>query len=427
VTSPSGPEPAAGKRNEWLLILFTGWTNIADAVTAVALPLLTLQLTREPLAVTAVAMMLSLPWLLTALHIGVFVDRMDRRRLLVGAQVARVALVGLLLLTFLGGTLSLPLVYAAALFLGLADVIASLSGVSIVPSAIPRARWQTASARITAVEYLFNSFIGSPIGGLLVAVGFAVALTTSGLSYLLAAVLLLLLAGNFAVARSTEPRPVHTEIRDGLVFLWRHRLLRTMALLITIMAGCWAAWFALIPAYAVGGPLGLSAREYGILLTCLGAGGVAGSLVVGRLNSLLGRRWSMFVDIVGTFALVAVPAILPATPDSAWAIGAAAAVAGAGGTMWTVNSRVITQTLVPHDMLGRFSAASRVVAWGMAPIAALAAGALAQLVSYRLAFGAFAVLCLLLVYPFLRVITQAAVAEVDQPAPEPEPAAGSAT
>lgn len=427
MTSPSGPEPAAGKRNEWLLILFTGWTNIADAVTAVALPLLTLQLTREPLAVTAVAMMLSLPWLLTALHIGVFVDRMDRRRLLVGAQVARVALVGLLLLTFLGGTLSLPLVYAAALFLGLADVIASLSGVSIVPSAIPRARWQTASARITAVEYLFNSFIGSPIGGLLVAVGFAVALTTSGLSYLLAAVLLLLLAGNFAVARSTEPRPVHTEIRDGLVFLWRHRLLRTMALLITIMAGCWAAWFALIPAYAVGGPLGLSAREYGILLTCLGAGGVAGSLVVGRLNSLLGRRWSMFVDIVGTFALVAVPAILPATPDSAWAIGAAAAVAGAGGTMWTVNSRVITQTLVPHDMLGRFSAASRVVAWGMAPIAALAAGALAQLVSYRLAFGAFAVLCLLLVYPFLRVITQAAVAEVDQPAPEPEPAAGSAT
>jgi MFS family permease len=134
----------------------------------------------------------------------------------------------------------------------------------------------------------------------------------------------------------------------------------------------------------------------------------------------------MLVDIIGSFALVGVPAVLPATPSSAWAIGAAAFLAGAGGTMWTVNSRVITQSFVPNDMLGRFSAASRVVAWGMAPVAAAAAGALAQLVSYQVAFGTFALLCLLLIHPFLRVITTDAIADVDRPAAaDAEPAAAA--
>jgi hypothetical protein len=122
----------------------------------------------------------------------------------------------------------------------------------------------------------------------------------------------------------------------------------------------------------------------------------------------------MFVDIVGTFLLVAVPALLPARPASTWAIGAAAFAAGVGGTMWTVNSRVIVQTLVPGHLLGRFSAASRLVGWGSAPIAAALAGVLAQIAGVRLAFGCFAVLSAALIYPFLRVVTPAAVRRVDQ-------------
>ncbi|WP_307937404.1 MFS transporter [Salinispora arenicola] len=123
----------------------------------------------------------------------------------------------------------------------------------------------------------------------------------------------------------------------------------------------------------------------------------------------------MFTDIIGAFGLVAAPALLPAAPSSAWIVGAAAFVAGAGGTMWTVNSRFITQSLVPADMLGRFSAASRLVAWGMTPVAAILAGILAQIFSYRVAFGFFAALCVLLIYPFFKVVTRERIAEVDGP------------
>ena len=394
---------------------FTGSTNLADAVTRVAVPLLALRVTHSPVAVTAVAATMSLPWLLTALHIGVLVDRRNRRTLMFGAETARLTSTAVLLAAVLTSSVNLPLIYVVALVLGVAEVVALLSAASVVPSAVPRERWQVANTRITAMEYLCNSFLGAPLGGLLVAAGFGVAVGATGCAYLGGALLLLALAGNFSVTAVGNRPPVRVEIKEGLRFLWRHTLLRTMAVLITVMAGCWAAWLALIPVYAVGGPLGLSARQYGFLLTSLGAGGVIGAALVGPVNRLLGRRWSMFIDIIGSFALVAVPAALPPRPSSAWAIGAAAFLAGAGGTMWTVNARTIVQSMVPNEMLGRFNAASRLVAWGPAPVAAAAAGALAQVVSFRVAFGSFAAICLLLVRPFLRVVTSVAVADVDRP------------
>lgn len=402
-------------RNEWLLVLFTASTNIADAVTRVALPLLAVKLTRSPALIALVVVLLMLPWLVTALHVGVLVDRRNRRSLMVGAEVARMVAVGVVLAAYLGDQTSLPLIYAVAVALGVAEVVAMTSGAAIIPTAVPRARWQTANARITAVEYLCNGFVGAPVGGFLVAVGFGVALGATGVIYAVGVLLLLMLVGSFAVERTTERRPMKVEIRDGLAFLWRHTLLRTMALMIAVMAACWSAWMAVIPAYAVGGPLQLDERQFGVLLTCLGAGGVLGALVVGPVNRLLGRRWAMFVDILGSFVLVATPAVVPAAPASAVPIGAAAFLAGLGGTMWTVNARVIYQTLVPNDMLGRFSAASRLVGWGTTPIAAAVAGVLASVAGYRVAFGAFAVACAALVVPYQRVVRPEALAEVDRP------------
>ena len=418
--SQTSPTKLRANRNEWLLVVFTATTNIADAVTRVTLPLLAVRLTHSPGLIALVVVLMMLPWLVTALHIGVLVDRKDRRSLMFGAETTRIIAIGIVLGAYLTDMLSLPLIYVVAVALGVAEVVALTSGASIVPSAVPKARWQIASARITAMEYLCNGFLGAPVGGFLVAAGFAIALGATGVVYVAAAVLLLMLVGNFKVKSTKERRPVNVEIRDGLTFLWQHRLLRTMALLIAVMAGCWAAWLAIIPAYAVSGPLHLSSRQYGFLLTCLGAGGVTGTLVVGRINRLLGRRWSMFADILGTLALVAVPALVPARPGSAVLVGVAAFLAGLGGTMWSVNSRVIYQTLVPNEMLGRFSAASRLVGWGTSPIAAAIAGTLATTVNYRVAFGVFAVICALLIIPYLRVVTAQAVAEVDKPEPAEE-------
>jgi MFS family permease len=420
---PSAPvEPALPRRNEWLLIAFAGTTNTADAVMKVALPLLATTLTRSPALIAGVLVVLTLPWLVTALHIGVIVDRMNRRSLMVGAEFTRMASIAVVFLAVTFDVASLPLIYVVAFVLGVAEVTAQLSNASIVPSAVPKSRWQSLTARITAVEYVSYTFLGSPIGGLLVAAGFVIALSVTGGVYIVGALLLTGLVGNFAVKQTKERRPARVEIREGLRFLWRHTLLRTMSLSVMVMAGCWSAWYALLPAYAVGGPLGLSPGQFGFMVTCLGVGGVIGTVLVGPVNRLIGRRWAMFANLVGTMIMVGVPAVLPATPSSAWWIGVAAFFAGAGGTMWTVNSRVISQSLVPNELLGRYSAASRQIAWGINPVAALIGGVLATIFSFQVAFGFFTVASLVLMYPFLRVVTAEVVAEIDAPVKDEGPA-----
>lgn len=422
----SAATKVTANRNEWLLVLFAATTNAADAVTRVAVPLLAVRITDSPVLVAMVTMLMMLPWLVASLHIGVLVDRKNRRSLMFGAETARMIAIGVLLVAYLADALSLPLIYAVALALGLAEVVALTSGASIVPSAIPKARLQPANARITGMESLFSNFAGTPIGGFLVAAGFAIALGTTSVVYVIGAVLLMMLVGNFAVESTQERKSVNAEIKDGLSFLWQHKLLRTMALLIAVISGTWTAWYAIIPAYAVGGPLHLTASQYGFLLSALGAGGVLGTFVVGPVNRALGRRWSMFVAIIGAVLMVGAPAVLPATPSSAWLIGVAAFFTGVTGTMWSVNSRVIYQTLVPNELLGRFTSASRLIGWGTSPIAAVIVGVLATAFNYRIAFGAFAVVSALLVVPFLRVVTTAALSEVDKPEPDAETGAAAA-
>src|ERR1700733_11886305 len=96
-------------RNGVVLTVFTAATNLADGVMKVALPLLATRLTSSPAEVTGVALSLSLPWLLTALHIGVLVDRANRRTLLVLANAMRVSVLALLTTLVVTRSESIPL------------------------------------------------------------------------------------------------------------------------------------------------------------------------------------------------------------------------------------------------------------------------------------------------------------------------------
>jgi hypothetical protein len=75
-----------------------------------------------------------------------------------------------------------------------------------------------------------------------------------------------LLVGRFKVARAaSEPIPsVNKQIAEGLQFLWHQRLLRLLALTVTVLVTCWAAWYALMPLVATK-TWGLSASGYGAL------------------------------------------------------------------------------------------------------------------------------------------------------------------
>ncbi|MYT75236.1 MULTISPECIES: MFS transporter [unclassified Streptomyces] len=420
VTAPAAPdhaEPTArrGTRNTVVLLVFTAITNLADGVTKIALPLLAARASASPAQVSAVSLTLSLPWLLAALHVGVLVDRLDRRRLLWGANGLRLTALGALMPLAAADAVTIPVLCAAGLVLGVAEVIALTSASAMIPALTPPEGRERANTWIAGAETVCNEFAGPFVGGLLLAAGTGVALGTTWLSYLAASLVVVLLVGRFRASRRTDgradaetaaPETVRVQIVDGLSYLWRHTLLRTMALILTVLCACWGAWLALMPLFATS-VMHLSPSEYGTLLSALGVGGLAGALAVTWLNRFFGRRWVMFADLVGTFAMMAVPAVT----TNLWAVAVAAFLGGMGGTLWTVNARTMAQRLVPDAMLGRFGAVSRLFSWGAMPIGAGLMGLLAEWFGLRLAFGFFAVTVALTVPPFLRVLTRSALAE----------------
>jgi MFS family permease len=400
----------ASARNTWVLVGFTAVTNLADGVTKVTLPLIATSLTNSPLLVSGVLLTLTLPWLLVALHVGVLVDRADRRRLLWLANSMRTAVLLSLFTTVAMHAVALPMLYGGALILGVAEVIALTSAAAIIPDAVAPARRERANAWVTGAETLCNEFAGPSVGGLLVAAGAAIALGSTISAYLLAMIVLSFLVGRFRIVHGgDQPRPsVHQQIGEGLRFLWHERLLRTLALTVTELVTCWAAWFALMPLVATK-EIGLPADGYGALVGALGVGGLVGTVSVRTVNRLVGRRWVMSANVFLTAAMVAVPALTL----NVWAVSAGAFLGGMGGTLWVVNSRSISQLLVSAEMMGRYNGAARLLSWGSIPLGAILAGGLAQWLGFHLAFGIFAVATVAVIVPFLRTYTPAVAERVD--------------
>ncbi|KVW50770.1 transporter [Burkholderia ubonensis] len=396
-----------------MLVMFTALTNLADGVTKVALPLMATALTQSPLQVSGVSLTLTLPWLLVALHVGVLVDRADRRVLLWLANGMRLAAIAVLVLLSLSNGITLPVLYIGGLTLGIAEVIALTSAAALVPDAVAPAGRERANAWVAGAETVCNEFCGPLVGGLLVAAGTALALGAVASAYLIGVLVLCFLVGRFRVVHAPDaPRePVHQQIAEGLHYLWREPILRLMAVTLTVLCACWGAWLAVMPLFATK-VMGLDARGYGVMLSALGIGGFVGALSVTTLNRWFGRRTVMFVDLLGTLAMMA----MPVATVNLWAVAASAFAGGLGGTLWSVNSRTISQALVPGALFGRYNAAARLFSWGAMPVGAGLGGVLAELFGLRVAFAGFAAATLLLIAPCLRIATPAAL-HAEKPRP----------
>jgi Na+/melibiose symporter-like transporter len=272
---------------------------------------------------------------------------------------------------------------------------------------------------MAGAETVCNQFAGPLVGAALLTTGTAAALGATAATYVLGTLMLIPLtplvplgplgplgppAGGFSAAgrgagRTGPAGSVHADIRAGLAFLWGNRVLRTMALTLTVMCACWGAWMALIPLAATR-TMGADDGRYGLLMSALGLGGVIGALTVTPVNRLLGRKWAMFADLAGTLVLVATPWL---TTSLALNTGAAF-LGGMGGVLWSVNSRTIGQSLVPDALLGRYTAALRMFSWGALPLGSALAGALAQGAGLSTAFAVFTAAAAAITVPFLRLL-----------------------
>ncbi len=340
-----------GRSFRWLLASSIV-TNAGDGVALAAGPLLVASLTRDPLLVSMAALAQILPQLLFGVPAGAVADRHDRRRIVAGVNLVRSAVLALLAVTIVTGSVSIAAVLGALLALGIAETFADVGSSSLLPRLVAREDLGIANARLQSAFLLTNQLLMPPVGAFLFALGMALPFATNAACFALGALLVSRIVMRPSDPPEGEPAPTRAGIRsdmaEGLRWLLAHPPMRTLALTIFLFNVTFGAAWSVLVLYAED-RLGMSAVGFGLLTTAMAVGGIIGTSSYGRLE----RRFSLG-DImrVGLLIETATHLVLALTTSAAVAL-VTFVVFGAHAFVWGTTSTVVRQRAVPDALLGR--------------------------------------------------------------------------
>jgi MFS family permease len=353
----------------------TGISNLGDGIGMVALPLLAASLTRDPVLIASVAAAQRLPWLLFSLISGVIVDRSDRRRLQRAANAMRALVLGLLGGAIFLGWASIQLLIVVALLLGIAETLFDNAAFALLPAVVDRGHLEQANSRLYTTQTVANEFIGPPLGGGLFAIAVAAPILAGAILYGLAAGLISLLCGNFQPTQRApwSMRTLGSEIAEGVVWFWGHRLLHALGIKAALEHGCWAATNAILVLVAQD-RLGLDAAGFGLLLGAGAVGGVLGGLSASWMIARMGAGSAVMLNLV----LQCIAYLGIALSTHVALVGLMLGMLSYTGSIGGVVGVSFRQAIIPNALLGRVSSAFRLYALGAMAIGAVVGGWLAK-------------------------------------------------
>jgi len=377
----------------WKLWSSSVISNLGDGVTAIALPWLSSAVTRNAFLISLVGVAARIPWLVFTLPAGVITDRVDRRKLMWWSQAFRAFLMFLGAAIVLRSQGSLPdpgavqegaatenlvvysMIVVISLLFGFAEVLYDNSAQTILPSIVAPEGLERANGNLWGAEMVMNSFVGPPLGSLLIGVAFALPFAFDGATFVVASALIFFISGQFIARggngdRAGEKVDWWDEIKEGVVWLWRHPLLRPMAIILGLLNGLGSVTFATFVLFAQES-LGIDAFIFAILGMAGAIGGVAGSFAAPRISKALGSGPSLYLTLIASIVTNLVIGFA-----THWSVAFAMfGVFSLVAVLWNVITVSLRQTIIPDTLLGRVNSVYRFFAWGMMPLGLAFGGA----------------------------------------------------
>lgn len=377
----------------WRLWSATGISNLGDGIVAVAYPWLASAVTRSPFLIALSVVVARLPWLVFTLFAGVLTDRFNRKRIIVAMDICR-GLLTLVVGTFVylerdtlpalnelssitdlqtNYTLYSVILITAFLF-GLAEVLRDNTAQTLMPAVVEEKDLEKANGRMWSAESLTNSFIGPPLGSLIISVAIFLPFFVDAATFFIAAALI---AGmkptvkSFKPEQKSGPMNFRAEIKEGFTWLWRHDLLRPMAIILGLLNGIAALSGAIFILFAQE-VLQTSVFIFAILGTAAAVGGILGGLLGPKVSEKIGRGRSLALSLF-VMPLMTLMVGFSSLWYLAWIF---IAIETFTGVLWNVVTVSLRQSLIPSHLLGRVNSVYRFFAWGTIPIGTLLGGTL---------------------------------------------------
>lgn len=404
-----------GSPFRWLLA--SSWVSqLGDGIALAAGPLLIASLTSDARLVALGATLQWLPPLIFGLFAGVLADRLDRRRMVVTVDLARAAVLVVLAVTIVSGTVTVTLALTVLFLLGTAEVFADTASHTLLPMLVDRDDLAVANARLQTGFITVNQLAGPPLGAALFAAAAAVPFGTQAAVVMCGALLVSRVRG---VRRVREPgRHTHfrRDVAEGVAWVRHNAAVRTLVLTIFIFNITFGAAWSVLVLYA-SDRLGLGAVGFGLLTTVSAVGGLAGTTIYGWLTRRVSLGNLMRIGLI-IETLTHLSLAMTTSPAVAFAIFF---VFGAHAFIWGTTSTTIRQRAVPTSLQGRVGSVNLVGVFGGLVVGSGLGGVLAErwgvTAPFWFAFVGSAIF-VVLIWRQLRYIAHADEAP-DQPAQAP--------
>jgi MFS family permease len=347
---PADPQTQPGTfgevlQNRQFLSLWTGQilSQLADKVFYVLMVVLITTGSAAHSSVSLLTIIYTLPAVFFGSVAGVFVDRWDKRAILIGSNIGRA--IFLMMMPSSGPYLVIG-VYIVAFAVSTIMQFFAPAEVALLPSLVEKRLLLPANSLFTTT--MITSII----------VGFAVGdplLSLFGVRYghwAVAAMYLLSAACIFLVKRTPTEPPKEShfvrEFKEGMVYIWRHTDTLNAMLRLIILFSAFAAVTVLVIGF-VRDALELPERYFGYILAVAGVGMAIGAGIVGRFGGLWNRNRVVFVG----FLLMGWQLVALAHASALWVTMILAVLTGVGAALVAVPLQALLQETIPENLRGK--------------------------------------------------------------------------
>lgn len=356
----------------WLI--GSSWvTNLGDGVLIAAGPLLIASQTRNPVLVSSAMIALQTPWLVFGLFAGAIADRLDRRRVIMAANLVRGLVLAMLCGVIASGHVNIAIVLAAMVALGTAEVFVDATAGTLTPMLVDKDDLGLANSRLMAGMITGNQLVGPALGALLFSVGMVFPFSVTVLCIVVGVLLVSRIGTPPGGVREQVDTHVRQDIADGLRWLVGNPPVRTLAIIIVVFNVTWAAPWSVLVLWALE-RVGIDEAGFGLLTTASALGSLLGTFSYSRLEKRVPlatlMRAVLLCEVLFHLAM--------ALTTSAWAAYPLMFFFGAYAFVWGTLSWTVRQRAVPTELQGRVGSVYMICVMGGMLIGSVLGGVIAR-------------------------------------------------
>ena len=360
-------------KSYWKLFASSTISNLGDGMVVAAGPLLALSLTNDSRLIAAVTFAAMLPWLILSLPAGVYLDRHDRKIIMFRANLVRGVVFAFIAVSTATNHLNIYILIAASAIAGICELFYDMSSQAILPAIVDQDSLEVANSRLYISQIISNGFVGLPLGAWIFVFASSAPFAVNALVLIIAALLIRSIRVRSISETVVKPQTAFsTELLQGLSWLWKHDLLRTLAIMLGAANMCGMFAQAVFVKFARD-ELDLGARAFGILLAFISVGSILGGLIGEFMSKKLGATNA----IISAYVVFGLSDVIPGLFPEIWAVALSGIVMAIAGTTWNVITVSMRQRLIPPELFGRVNSVYRFIGTGSTAFGALIGGQIA--------------------------------------------------